>query len=209
MLIVRPAIESVKDPVHQFYLKFFYLTAARANEGCGVGAENEDTRPVGPTKEDVSYDSFEGVEVLKIVIHVLKRRKLTLRTVALPLNEYEPWARDISKEVAKLGVNDPIIPINRQTLNGILEAYGMYGLALSLEENVELDRLSNPLRHLRIHDLFEFYKLNGLEVSSYTGHSLSRTEKISSALDRYAHLGWVSYFPKLLKPLHPVSMVFV
>jgi hypothetical protein len=204
-LEARFRIENIHNDFEKFVCAFCYLGALRANEACALGSGENGTVPLGPVKEDVSYDSFEGIEVLKILIRVLKRKRdktIPLRVVALPLEDlYEPWSKLIAKRVESLGVNDPIIPIYRQKLNLILSKNGLYEEAFALEENQGLNVIDNPLRHLRIHDLFAYYKMDGKEVSTYTGHSLSSVEKVSSALDRYAHLKWTQYFPKLLKPL--------
>lgn len=203
-LIARGIIDKINNVSDSYTCKLSYLTGARANEICALGNAEKNTKPVGPTKQDVGYDSYEGVEVLKILIRVLKRKEdkgIPLRTVALPLNDYEPWAKDLANWIEKLGVNDPLLPIRRQSLNGILRSYGLYEAALSLEENVNLGIVDNPLRHLRIHDLFEYYKLDPLEVVAYTGHKISSAFRVSDALAKYAHLRWTQYFPKLLKPL--------
>lgn len=203
-LAARPIIDSIPDSNARFYLQFCYLAATRANEACGVGAFSESTRPVGQTKESVSYDLLDGVEVLKILIHILKQKQvkgIPLRTVALPMDDREPWARSIAARIEALDAAQPIVPINRQKLNELMRDYGLYKLAFSLEENQNITRLDNPLRHLRIHDLIGYYHFSIEDIPAYTGHKASSVAKVSRALDRYLHLQWTQYFPKLLRPL--------
>lgn len=205
MLRARETIAVIPNLTEAYYCKLSYLLAGRANELCGIGSEDAHTSPVGPTKESVSYDSFEGTEAILIQVHIEKRRQLhgiPLRTVALPINEFEPWAKEIVKEVEKLGVNEPLIPIYRQKLSKIWARYGFNQMALALPENSGYNHVNNPLRHLRINDLISFYKLRlAEELPAYTGHKPSSIAKVSSALDRYLHLRWTDYFPKLLKAL--------
>lgn len=50
----------------------------------------------------------------------------------------------------------------------------------------------HALRHARLMDLAEFYQFTKEDRERYAGHTMATS-------DRYSHLEWWSYFPKLLK----------
>lgn len=215
----RNHLDAVRDPFESYVLKLSYLTGARANELAGEGTiEGKEgkkggiTKPLCPTKGDVDYDNFEGNEVIKFKLHVEKRKESNgekpLRTVAVPLSlEYEPWAIEVSQFIEKLEMGQPLVALNRQALNILLRRNGAYAMALGLPENEKFNSLCNPLRHLRIHFLMDYYHMNPIEVVNLVGWKLSASLAggISSELSRYAHLQWTQYFPKLLKAV-PVPL---
>lgn len=221
----RQALDSLSE---SYTHKLFYLTGARANELCGMGSLEhywderiidkekkikeklyvEGTRPLAPTKQDVDYDTFEGVEIMKIRLRVQKRKALNndkpLRTVALPLSqEIEPWALDISRAIEKLGEKDLLVPMYRQQVNKLFRETGMYDAALSLKENERKNQIKNPLRHIRIHFLMDYYHMLPHEVVAMVGWEpkSSGIPGLSGMLTEYAYLNWTQYIGRLLKPL--------
>ena len=75
VLQARPVIDAIRDDRERVYCQLSYLTASRVNELCGIGSVEKTTSPVGPTKEDVTYDSYENTKALLIQIHIEKRRQ--------------------------------------------------------------------------------------------------------------------------------------
>jgi len=62
------------------------------------------------------------------------------------------------------------------------------------------DFATHALRHLRASELIMKYGFDGTDLSIFGGWTLRSALGVGSSLDRYVHLDWRRYFPKLLKP---------
>ena len=105
LMETRRRIEAITEPTARYTLKLSYLTACRANELCGIdqpgdtqelpdGSKHQMSRALGPRRSAVEYDTFEGTEVMRLNLGILKRRQDVQKMVALPLSgDFEPWAK--------------------------------------------------------------------------------------------------------------------
>jgi hypothetical protein len=240
----RTLVDSIPDKQKRYVSKFYYLTAARANEGAHKGTEEYlyekrtqmkcskceckspserfckckdhlhesivhegkflHTKPWGPLRKDVEYDVYEGTEVMTIKTKVLKRKEkpdedLVYRRTALPLNDFEPWAKELSAEYDKLTPNEPLVDIDRMAVATMFREFGLRDFVMS-----DLDKtkpIKNPLRHERISHLLGYYHMTPVQAITFIGWSAAAQLKMPQEINTYLSLRWSEYFPALLKPV--------
>lgn len=202
----RARIDATADPVARYALKLAYLLCVRANELCGVnqasdlvtepdGLEHYLSKAIGPTKNEVEYDTYEGSELMKVTVQIEKRRKDVVRVVALPMSpEFEPWTAGLSNRFAKLDRFDKLLPFPRWRLVKWIN-----------ESGLGIPGKYNPLRHLRLNHLTQYYGFNADDRTLIAGWSFSSGARSSGPQDEYLNLDWRPYYPKLLKPLPRVE----
>ena len=153
----------------------------------------------------------------EVAVFTLKtaKRKGRERSVALPMNEvYEPWTREIYEYFKKQGKGH-VFPFTRQHLGK--KAKGPFiGLQYQIldytlieeKDGLKVKTTIDPhfrdfalhaLRHLRVAELFGHYGFNPLDAMYYAGWTFKGMIGGGSIMERYAHLDWRQYFPKLLK----------
>ena len=137
------------------------------------------------------------------------------RYVALPLNsEYEPWTEVVLQHYIECG-DDFCFPFTRQKVwmyakeafEGLMYPIERYKIVKRKGDSrvvKVVDRHARPfrthaLRHVRATELIEYYGFDGFELSIYGGWTLRSIIGVAMAMERYAHLQWRKYFPKLLK----------
>jgi hypothetical protein len=192
-----------------------YLFCARISELVAYASPSDTTTARGPKGTDVRVDSYTigplEVNVAIFRISTAKRGGIQ-RLIALPLDrEYEPWTESLYTYWKSCGDNH-VFPFTRQhvwkhakeTFNGLYYQIDQYRIF----ENGKLKKIVDPhlrpfrlhaLRHLRTAELVEYYGFDGIDLSIYGGWTLRSTIGVGSAVQRYAHLRWHKYFPKLLK----------
>ncbi|GAJ01734.1 unnamed protein product, partial [marine sediment metagenome] len=137
------------------------------------------------------------------------------RFAALPLNKkYEPWTRQVYDYFLDRG-SRPCFPFTRQKVwqyskqvfEGLtypIERYTIIEGQGKIKIRRVVERHSRPfrthaLRHIRTSELLEHYGFDGFDMSIYGGWTLRSMVGVGSSMERYAHLRWQRYFPKLLK----------
>jgi hypothetical protein len=228
ILSFRRKVEEISDSWARYCLMLAYLTAGRSNELAGVQLPS-DIRPtgaggntssyddgdlfpkdpqgdsaryfsqaIGPKVSDVEYEKMEdGSEAMKITLRTEKRANHPLRIIALPMGPVEPWTQHLRNCFQRFGAADPLVPFNRRQLSRYYLRYGF-------TEKADTEARKNPLRHVRLNHLLDYYRLSPVEVSLYSGWSLSAASRSvggAGTLADYAHLRWREYYPRLLKPL--------
>lgn len=215
--VVRERIEQVRREDIKVCLMAGYLFAARISELVGRKCPSDKgTTARGPKGTSAITDLFElgpiREEAVIFKIATAKRGGIE-RNIALPVNEeYEPWSQTIYDYFQKFGKNH-VFPVTRQkvwqdskeTFGGLrypIERYKITRKDLGIVKVV--DRHLRPfrthaLRHIRATELIEYYGFDGIDLSIYGGWTLRSTIGVGSAMQRYAHLQWRKYFPKLLK----------
>jgi hypothetical protein len=215
---VRKRIESVGPESYRIFLKCAYLFAARVSELVSYASPTDKTTvPRGPTGKDYYLDTFTlGPLKAEAAIFKVKTAKRggKERLIALPLDKrYEPWTVDILQYYRKCG-DKPLFPFTRQralqiawqAFKGLkypIERYVIANKSLGLRKVVDSHLKPfglHALRHLRASELIEFYGFDGIDLSIYGGWTLKSMVGVGGSLERYAHLQWQKYFPKLLKP---------
>jgi hypothetical protein len=205
----------LKQPFSQ---KVMVIHVATAKRGKRVRKETDaanitEVKPEEVEKALTTYRQFEALKKWRageltidpLLVKVLNG-DIYLRYVALPCSlQYEPWIRDLLGWVQKHPQEKLSIPITRRTF------WYLYRKALKdiLPPKHEhgKDSLKNPLRHLRVSHLLQYYGLTPYEINAYTGWSLSGIfaqlgQVISSNLELYSHLSWRMYLPKLCVPIN-------
>ena len=198
-------------------LIFIYLYACRSAEVLARRSPSDRTKfQYGVYRRDVyidiyprrlNGDAYEEVEVLVAEIPIAKKKELTYRQVAVPI-EYEPFAREILRYIEKYDDDDPLFNITRQTLHqasktwlqGLTYRIRRYGDVESHERQAGL----HYLRHMRISELVADYHFDGIDVTTYVGWKMTSEEippHLAELLDRYGHRRWTRYIEKLFK--HP------
>ena len=183
-------IEKFRDRV---LIETFYLTAARAMELLTKISPSDikykKTTCYGPLAT-WSLGEYMNEKALLIKIRVGKHKKPTYRVVALPCNPiYEPWTLDLLKWIKQTGKIS--FDLSRSGATKILQRHlEQYWPGIHL----------HSLRHFRCTHLCEVYGFGPMDLVTYMGWTY-RTAFGISMLDRYMHLSWKDYFPKLLRPL--------
>ena len=219
--IVRERIEQVDREDVRTCLMCGYLFCARVSELISKisPSDLEHTTPRGPKGSDVRVESFELGPVREkaavFTISTAKRDGIE-RLVALPLDEkYEPWT-SIVYDYFQQRKKQPCFPFTRQKIWQSSRS-AFKGLKYPIERYVLIenrgekkirkvvDRHMKPfathaLRHMRTRELLERYGFEWDDLSIYGGWTLrSMLPQVSASMQRYAHLRWQQYFPKLLK----------
>lgn len=210
--VVRERIEQVEDQAVQRCLQASLLFAARITEVVGKVYPSDRTSKQrvarGPKKEDARLDSWQQYEAAIFNVYTAKRdgRK---RIIALP-TETELWAKPLYNYYKE--AEGIVFPFTRQeawrqsrtVFKGLtypIETYTIWKdkkLVKVVRQHDRPFRL-HALRHLRITELIEVYGFNAFEVAVYSGWTMRTSLGMGGQFDRYAHLDWQSYFPKLLK----------
>jgi len=213
--VVRSRIEQAKPQEIEMCLKAAYLFCARISELVARKCPSDVTTTARAIKgSDVKVIEHENCEVALFSVKTAKRDGKE-RLIALPLEkEFEPWTRGLYRFFKSFG-DEPVFPFTRQKA-GFLARPFFGGLTYPIDKyrvfkNGKLDKTveahSKPfrlhaLRHLRTTELISFYGFNGFDLSIYGGWTLRTTLGLGrggGSFDRYAHLQWREYFPKLLK----------
>jgi integrase len=206
---VRDRVEMIPQKIEKGALKFILLAGARVSEVVGMKYSNDDTTNYGIRGRDMDLDYYvlDGtkIEVCKFNLRTAKRGGL-VRVIALPIDrEYEPWTEDFVDLFSKAG-SDYVWYLPRQRLNEVVKVW-FEGLEYPIEKykkgDIEVSRHWKPfrlhaLRHLRATELMNFYGFSLDELRQFMGWTASAIGH-SAMVDRYAHLDWQRYFPKLLK----------
>jgi len=213
---VRRRILEASEREVRYSLMAIYLFAARVSEVVAYSAPRDTTVARGPKGTDVYLTTYEDrdkeVDVAVFRIKTAKRGGLE-RLIALPMDpEYEPWTKDLYEYFMGFG-EAYVFPFSRQWLwehskkvfDGLyypIERYKITKPELGITKVV--DRHYRPfrlhaLRHIRTAELVEYYGFDGIDLSAYGGWTMKTTLGVSGALERYAHLNWQRYFPKLLR----------
>jgi len=195
VLTFRRAVEAVPNQRDRMRIKALYLLAARVSE---VAFRDSDAPAYGRLMEH-RVDEYMGEPVLLTKLVTLKKREQrkkgepVFRIVALPLNpRYEPWALELLELIKEHGSLEPIFGATRWALFKTVKKWFRVR--------------AHYLRHARITHLVEYYGFTGEEVTVYVGWSFKTSVGVPM-MDRYAHLSWRTYLPKLLKPLPRVRTV--
>lgn len=217
---VRERIEEVKPKDVRVCLMCGYLFCARVSELVSEVSPSDKayTTARGPQGSEVKMDIFKLGEIREeaaiFTVSTAKRGGIE-RLVALPLNsEYEPWTGKVYEYFKACG-EDPCFPFTRQKVwqhskqafDGLrysIERYTITQPQGEHEVRSVVNRHFKPfrthaLRHIRASELIEYYGFDGVDLSIYGGWTLRSTIGVGSAMQRYAHLQWRKYFPKLLK----------
>jgi len=114
----------------------------------------------------------------------------------------EPWSLDLLHWIQKNNLNKKSLSFN------IVEMTCQNIIRKCLHQ---LDPTASPksLRHWRVSHLRRNYGFDGIELTAFTGWSLSNTygqlgQKVSPMIDVYCHTSWLDYVQKLLVPLSEV-----
>lgn len=191
-------IDKVTEPPKRYTLVYLYETASRANEACGLQRPaDKNTAAMGPRRKDVTFDSLDGHELLRISVSTLKRKGRPVRTVALPLGGVDPWVDYLAKQFGKLDPEDWLVPYTRAWAYQILRENDLLVKA-------QTEAMKNPLRHIRIGHLIRDYGFTPPEITAFAGWELGATMMGfggSPTASQYFNARWQDYFPKLLKQI--------
>lgn len=202
-----------------FQQKVLVVRLAVAKRGMRVRTkdrENEILIEVTAEETEKALKSYKQTELLKkwkagqVTIDPLLVKVLNgdvhLRYVALPCSttDYEPWILDIIKWYQKHSTENLSFAITRRTFHRIYRE-ALKDILPPIYPHGK-GSMKNPLRHIRISHLLEYYGLNPYELNAYTGWSLAGIfsqlgQVVSSNLELYAHLSWRMYVPKLCVPM--------
>lgn len=227
--VVRNRIETkVGDKPFEHALKAIYLFDARLSEVITkiYPSDLAAGKHVYGVKLRVEQQEHLGHPISVFTVATAKRDGLE-RYIALPQSEqYEPWTREVTSWIEQ---EDPPFPFYDQDIqtyvkdNSVFEGlsypiarYDIWEgkvLTKTVEAHVKPFR-THALRHLRTTELAEFYGFDPLEIAIFGGWSWVTVTKLMSqtpqffgagggaligAMQRYTHLQWEKYFPKLLK----------
>lgn len=212
---VRQRIESVRRQDMRTCLMCNYLFCGRISEVVAKACPRDTTVARGPIGRDVRLTTFElgplKAKVAVFSVSTAKRDGLK-RLVALPLDkEYEPWTEQVCNFFQNRGYS-PVFPFTRQkawqyakkAFEGLRYPIYMYKIFEDGKVVKEVKQHSKPfathaLRHIRASELIEEYGFDGIDLSIYGGWTLRSMVGVGSSMQRYAHLRWQKYFPKLLR----------
>ena len=194
----RAVVDRIKSFRDSVLIKTLYLLAARVNEITLKisSSRGRETRSLGKFI-DWSIREFDGEKALVVKCPVLKRKPkrkregdVVYKLIALPVNPiYEPWTLDLLKWIKQTGKIS--FDLSRFGASKILKKHlEQYWPGIHL----------HSLRHFRCTHLSEIYGFSPMDLVTYMGWTY-RTAFGISMLDRYMHLSWKDYFPKLLRPL--------
>ena len=218
--LVRKRIENVRREDVRTCLMCGYLFCARVSELISRISPSDiaHTTPRGPKGSDVRLEHFElGPIKEKLAVFTVSTAKRggIERLVALPFNpKYEPWTKEVCKyyiaqknkacfpftrqkvwQYSKQVFEGLTYPIERYT---IIEVQGERRIHKTVDRHMRSFR-THALRHIRASELIEHYGFDGFDMSIYGGWTLRSTMGVGPSMERYAHLQWRKYFPKLLK----------
>lgn len=192
-----------------------YLFCARISELVSHKSPTTKTDIRGPKGNDAHREIFKIAsleeEVAVFRIATTHGQKGKPRLIGLPMNvQYEPWTKEVI-EYFEQKKDKPVFPFSRQKVWNYSKSI-FKGLRYPIETySVREDEISktvdrhmkpfriHALRHLRASELIEVYGFDGVDLSIYGGWTLKSMIGVGSAMERYVHLQWRRYFPKLLK----------
>ncbi len=218
--LVRKRIEKVRREDVRVCLMCSYLFCGRVSELISRISPSDvaHTTARGPKGTDARLETFElgpiNEEAVVFTISTAKRDGLE-RLIALPLNKkYEPWTQPVYDYFLDCGIKQ-CFPFTRQKMwyyskqvfEGLTYPIARYTIIEGQGETKihrVIGRHSRPfrthaLRHMRTAELIEYYGFDGFDLSVYGGWTLRSMVGVGSSMERYAHLRWRKYFPKLLK----------
>jgi len=219
--VVRSRIERVNREDVRVCLMCGYLFCARVSELISKVSPSDTahTTPRGPKGSAVRVEDFElgplKEKAVVFTVSTAKRGGLE-RLIALPVKaKYEPWTKEVAEHYLARN-NQPCFPFTRQKVwqyskrvfEGLqypIERYTIIKIEDEKRIRKIVDRHLKPfrthaLRHIRAAELIEHYGFDGIDLSTYGGWTLRSMIGVGSSMQRYAHLRWQKYFPKLLKP---------
>ena len=215
---IRSKIMKVKDKEYRICLTAIYLFASRVSEIVGrISPSDTVKRTYGVKAGDVELDeyNYNGVKTPVAVFRVPVAKRNMIRYVALPLDKkYEPWTESLYNYYMEYKdmPEYPIFPFTRQKIwNIAIDVFKGYTYPIetyrrrhgSMKVNVQrhFKRFGlHALRHMRISELVRYYKFTGMDLNKYVGWSLGNImEHMPMMVERYSHLQWWDYFPKLLR----------
>ena len=217
--VVRKRILRTTNPKVKVCLMCAYLFGCRISELVGIKSPRDTTVARGPRGTDVRTDVHNDEEVSIFRLKTAKRDGL-IRLIALPLNpKYERWTKLILHYYERRG-ESLCFPFTRQKVGTVARDI-FKGLRYPIAKYTESSRKGmkkvvfahnrpfniHALRHLRTTELVEVYGFDGFDLSIFGGWKLSSTTGINSSIDRYTHLQWQRYFPKLLRERTPYIRV--
>lgn len=211
---IRSRIEQVEHPEMQILLKCSYLFASRISELVSKACPSDNTVARGGTGKDAQRFSFT-IGALRSECAAFKLRTAKRggkeRIVCLPLaKQFEPWTQNVYDYYVSRDSN-PLFPYTRQRVGQLTrEAFKGYtypieryvtvkdGVKKVVDEHKRSFRI-HALRHLRATELIEVYGFDGIDLSVYGGWTLRSMIGIGGSMERYMHIQWQRYYPKLLK----------
>jgi len=222
---LRERIDRIKKKDVRMCVKFLQLIDGRISEAVSESYPSDvGTTPRGPLGRSLDIQEYMDEEAALFSVNTSKRDGLK-RICAVPLNkEYEPWAEEVVDYFNTFDRNDPIFPFTRQ-IAGRHSKDCWRDLSYKIESYniIEVDHLGNVIldddgkrikrkidvhfrsfnlhagRHIRASDLVVYYGFVGADLSAFGGWTLSTAMGMSSSINRYVTLDWLSYFPKLLR----------
>jgi hypothetical protein len=216
---VRKRIAKIPEKDMRLCLTACYLCAARVSEIVGKKSPSDvKTTARGPCGRDVTVDRYGMGTAFQQDAAVFRvktaKRGGFPRLVALPLDaKFEPWTKSLVDYYKSHDYNESVFPFTRQ-LVGLKARSAFKGLryyvyqyvitnkALGIKKEVpwHFRRFNvHALRHLRTTELIQTYGFNAMELSVYGGWTMRGMLGVGSAMERYVHLDWQQYFPKLLR----------
>lgn len=214
-LELRNRIENIPDKAYRNALKFGWLGLCRVSEIVGqVHDSDTNTTARGPTGGCVEVTEYraDGEKIPAILFDVKTSKRGGLsRTAAYPVDpSYEPWAGELRDYFKEFSPSQNVFDFTRQKLY-VQARKAFSGFEYPIEEYYRIideskikvgahSRImgTHAIRHMRAVDLLRFYGFSVQELSIIGGWTLGSMTRASSAISRYAHLDWQSYFKKLL-----------
>jgi len=213
--VVRERIEKCSEESIRLCLMSAYLFCGRVSEVIGKASLGDTTVARGPKGSDAREDKFSwGTTLIDATVFRVKTAKRggLERLVAVPSEKkYDPWVLTVYDYFKKRG-EQTVFPFTRQRVwqyskevfEGLqypIERYRVVkGKIVKVVDRHFRDFRTHALRHMRATELIEYYGFDGIDLSIYGGWTLRSMIGVGSAMQRYAHLQWRKYFPKLLKP---------
>mgnify|MGYP001592831626 FL=1 len=211
---VRERIERAGPSDIRLALMATHVLAGRVSEIVSRSSPHDNTVARGPSGADVRLERYQAgdfnEEVAVFNLRTAKRGGRE-RSVALPMSEeYEPWTKELYEYFKKRG-DAHVFPFTRQHLGKeakgplvglryqILDYYLIKDKVKKKVEPHSRDFALHALRHLRVAELFDHYGFEPIEVMYYAGWTFGGMFGGGSIMERYAHLNWRQYFPKLLR----------
>lgn len=209
--VVRQRILEIPEPDTRMCVQCAYLFCARISEVVGYASPKDNTTARGEfLKVSVMPFRLGSISTEAAVFHVATaKRGGKERLIALPLDQqYEPWTQGVVDYFKQ--TPNPKFPFTRQFV-GKRARKAFVGLTYPIDTytitkgGIKKKTLAHnkpfrlhALRHLRTTELLVRYGFDPIDLSQYGGWTLRSMAGIGSSMERYAHLDWQRYFPKLL-----------
>ena len=199
----------LKEPYRQKVV-VFQVAAAKRGKRVKTQKPTEEAPTATPAEVEEALRKYRQAKLLEqykkglVTLDPLLVKALNdqvfLRYVAIPVgNQYEPWLLPILKYWQENN-HSLSIPITRRYFYDLL--HKALSNILPQKHYHGKESLKNPIRHIRISHLLQYYDFSPLDINAYTGWALSSIfaqlgQPISNNLERYSHLTWRMYVPKL------------